>query len=209
MTGPLKTKSLWWAWMLLGAGGCFAATRPDMLIQAAMPIWNFLNNNGSAVIATCALGVTFWQACVMRKHNRLSVKPFLATTEGNDKKGDGGKVSFVIENCGVGPALIKSFALWDEDREVCKNNRKAYEDHVDKIMSGFRDILMSCFVPGFAIPVGSKHTLLEFSYSQGQDISFIHKLNVVVEYQSIYQDEIFTYDSRKDRQFHGREAQDA
>jgi hypothetical protein len=163
----------------------------------------------SAVVALCALGVTFWQTHAVRKHNRLSVKPFLATTEGTHTQDNNGKVSFEIQNCGVGPALIKSFALWDGDNEICINNRTAYENHLDKITSGFKDVSMSCFVPGFALPTGSKHTLLEFSYNKNQDILFVHKLNVVIEYQSIYQDEVFTYDSRKDRQFHGREAQDA
>lgn len=206
MTCPLKTKSFWWAWMLLGAGGCFAATRPDMIIQAAMPIWNFLNNNGSAIIATCALGVTFWQSCVTRKHNKLSVRPLLTTMESHDIKGNIGYIAFHLENCGVGPAIIKNFVLLYGDEEVARNDGTAYSAFLARKTDGCADVYTGFLVPGYALPAGTKHPLLLFSYDiQNKDVSFSEKLNLIVDYQSIYEDKVYTYDSRKDRLFHGRE----
>jgi len=158
----------------------------------------------SAVVAGCALGVTFWQGYLIRQHNRLSVRPMLATMERHDAKDNVGYVSFELSNCGVGPAVIKNFILLYGDEEVSRNNRKTYDDFLRDKAQGLASVYTGSFVPGAAFSVGEKHTLLSFVYDiEKQDVSFIHRLNVIVDYQSIYQGEVFTYDSRKDRQFHG------
>lgn len=160
----------------------------------------------SAVVAGCALGVTFWQAHLMRQHNKLSVRPMLATMERNDTKDNAGYVEFELKNCGVGPAIIKNFVLLNGDEEVSRNNRKTYDDFLREKAQGFAKVYTGSLVPGSALSVGEKHPLLAFVYdAEKQDVSFIHRLNLVVEYQSIYQDEVFVYDSRQDRQFHGLE----
>ena len=37
----------------------------------------FLGEHSAEIIAICALGLTFYQAYLSRKHNRLSLKPHL------------------------------------------------------------------------------------------------------------------------------------
>lgn len=160
----------------------------------------------SAITAVCALGVTVWQGRQNYKHNKLSVRPMLATMEAHDEKDNIGYASFTIENCGVGPAIIKKFILLNGDEEVSLNNRKTYDDFLRDITKDCFNIYTGSLVPGYSMPMNSKHPLLSFNYdTQKQDISFAHSLNLIVEYQSIYQDETFTYDSRKDRKFHGRD----
>lgn len=59
----------------------------------------------SAVIATLALLATFWQAHIARRHNRLSIQPFL---EHRQDRIPGEHISVSIINHGLGPALLES-----------------------------------------------------------------------------------------------------
>ena len=46
--------------------------------------WSWLSTNATNIIALCALGGTFWQANLSRRHNRLSVKPHIEIARGFD-----------------------------------------------------------------------------------------------------------------------------
>ena len=65
----------------------------------------------SAFVAACALGVTIWQGRQNYKHNKLSVRPLLATMEHHHTTDNIGHIAFELINCGVGPAIIKNFVL--------------------------------------------------------------------------------------------------
>ncbi len=160
----------------------------------------------SAFVAACALGVTIWQGRQNHKHNKLSVRPLLATMEHHHVTDNIGYVAFELINCGVGPAIIKNFVLLFGDQEVSRNNRKTYDDFLKNKCEGYMDVYTGQYVPGGAMQAGEKHLLLSFKYdTEKQDVEFAHQLNLLVDYQRIYEDETFTYDSRKDRLFHGRE----
>lgn len=60
-----------------------------------------------AVIALCALCVSMWQGYTSREHDRLSVKPHMVISFDYDDTGAG----FTMSNGGVGPAIIRSFAV--------------------------------------------------------------------------------------------------
>ena len=159
----------------------------------------------SAVIALCALGVTIWQGRQNYKHNKLSVRPFLGTfmyTDIVNKKT--ARRTFELMNCGIGPAIIKNFVLLYDGKEVSRNNRKIYYAFLQNLLADFEEVEISGYGPGAAMQIGEKLLLLSFDYNfEKQDISFTNKLNLIVDYQSIYGDEVFTYDSKRDRLFHG------
>ncbi len=161
----------------------------------------------SAIVSLCALGATIWQGRQNYKHNKLSVRPYLGTFEYQDIKTDKiGRLTFTLINCGIGPAIVKNFILLFDGKEVSRNNFKTYNDFFKQKLEGYGDVNVCTYAPSSAIQIGERLELLGFDYIMGkQDISFADKLNIVVEYQSIYQDEVFTYDSRKDRRFHGKE----
>lgn len=71
--------------------------------------WEAIAGIASAVIALCALALTLWQAAVTRSHNKLSVKPHLATWSHTDEANN--RYQIDLMNNGIGPALIKSFAI--------------------------------------------------------------------------------------------------
>jgi len=69
-------------------------------------IWKLIAENSSSIIAICALIFTLWQLFVTRRHNELSVTPYLTTW------------SHIDNDNGVGPALIKTFQVFVDERGI-------------------------------------------------------------------------------------------
>ncbi len=163
----------------------------------------------SAVVALCALGVTVWQGRQNDRHNKMSVRPKLTASEDYQDDDKGRTVSFELINAGFGPAIIKDFVLVYDGKEVANNNRKAYEDFLRQLSKDVTFQSLYSFIPDSSLLAGERYELFSFRHKHGQDVSFIDKLNLRVNYQSIYEDEIFVYDSKKDRLFQGREVRNA
>jgi hypothetical protein len=161
----------------------------------------------SAITAVCALGATIWQGQQNYKHNKLSVRPKLTAMENYENTEEARKVTFELINAGFGPAIFKDFILVYDGKEISKNNRKTYEDFLTEKTRGFTDVGIFSFIPDSTISAGECCELFSFTYKHEQDASFIHKLNIRINYQSIYEDEIIEYDSRKDRQYFVRDEQ--
>jgi hypothetical protein len=160
----------------------------------------------SILVAACALGTTIWQGYIMRKHNKLSVKPLLTTFDLQDLKGNIEWVEYRLENCGVGPAIIKNFSLFYDEKEVSRNNRKTYEDFFKDKTKGFLFSSNGSCVPNSIIPAGGSIVLVSFKYDKEKhDVSFAEKINIVVEYQSIYKTRCLHMIQDNDRHFHCNE----
>ncbi|MFM9890727.1 MAG: hypothetical protein ACKVOE_08850 [Rickettsiales bacterium] len=161
----------------------------------------------SVFIAGCALFVTIWQGRQNHKHNMLSARPFLGALEHYEHDGKVGKLTFELINGGVGPAIIKNFTLLYDGKEVARNNREDYETFLKQLLKDFEILDIFCCLPGAALQVGERITLLSFVYDvEKQKTDFVNKLNLLVDYQCLYQRETFPFDSRRDRSFQGREA---
>jgi hypothetical protein len=65
----------------------------------------------STVIALVALAIAIWQGYVMRKHNKLSVRPLLRL----DRVSIGKTQSISLINSGIGPAIINKFDVLVDD----------------------------------------------------------------------------------------------
>lgn len=162
------------------------------------------------IISLFALAVTWWQTCVTRKHNKLSVRPLLVTSDHEKTNGNTGHFMFELENCGVGPAIIRNFILLDGDKEIARNNRKAYNEFLTKVIkenAKTSSLMVSSFAPGGALPAGTKHLLLDIIYDiKNSNTSFAQQLNLTIEYESIYEDKTYICDTREFRIFSGLEA---
>lgn len=159
----------------------------------------------SAVVAACALAVTIWQGRQNHRHNMLSVRPFLGALEHYSNEKNVGQITFELINCGVGPAIIKNFTLLYDGKEVSRNNRRTYEEFLQQLLKDFTVVEIFSYAPGAAMQAGETLELLTFQYDHKQNIDFINKLNLLVDYQCLYQRETFTFDSREARLFQGRE----
>jgi hypothetical protein len=156
----------------------------------------------SAFVAGCALWITIWQGRQNLKHNKLSVRPFLGAKIYYSPKGNKGFVSFELMNCGTGPAIIKDFVLFYGDKEVSRNDTRTYNKFLNKQLAMFSEVTPFDYGSGTVMKINETQALLTFKYHDNQNqsaVNFIDKLNFLVIYQSIYRDEIFTYDSREKR----------
>ncbi len=171
--------------------------------------WEVSISLASAIVAACALAVTVWQGRQNYKHNKMSVRPKLTASEDYQDDDKGRTVSFDLINAGFGPAIIKDFVLAYDGKEVSNNNRKAFEDFLTQLTKdkGVSLLSLYSFIPDSSLLAEERYELFSFHHRHGQDVSFIDKLNVRINYQSIYEDETYIYDSKKDRLFQGREVQ--
>ncbi len=155
----------------------------------------------SAFIAVCALGVTVWQGLQNLKHNKLSVLPLISLTNEisviNDVniKGDL-NYKIVLTNQGVGPAIIKKFELLFDGETVLFNDADTYEKFLDSKTKKFTGRNFAQRKQGSIIKVGERLILWEFNYHEHQDTSEVEKLGLRIEYESIYQDEVFNISVR-------------
>ena len=159
----------------------------------------------SMIIALCVFVVTIWQSFVMRKHNRLSVKPVLDSTEGHSHDKNQTTVEYQLSNVGVGPAIIKDFILIYGENEISHNNSTNYVAFINKQANKFMDVSWYWMSPTATLATNQKVTLLKFSYdneTKSDAEELMKNLALLVRYYSIYKNEIFVYDSRDVRQFH-------
>ena len=163
----------------------------------------------SVIVAVCALSLTVCQNRQNHKHNKLSVRPLLTTLQSHDLDGNIGSVSHILKNSGVGPAIIKNFIVFYDGKKIIENNYAEYEAFINQIASknSYSDVSKGYLIPGASMPANFEHLLLSFNYDKKKPdgSSDYNKMNIIIDYQSIYQDDVFTYDSKDDQKFHGRE----
>ncbi|WP_420598536.1 hypothetical protein [Neptuniibacter sp.] len=95
--------------------------------------WAFIGENVASIIATCAMAATFWQGYIARKHNKLSVKPFLDINRHSDYTAFSFKLSLV--NQGLGPAIITSYSMKVEQKDCSYQHFHLKADELFKVLS--------------------------------------------------------------------------
>ncbi len=154
----------------------------------------------SVIIAACVLSVTIWQGWQNRKHNRLSVKPFLNVLGCVSRSGNIKDYTVTLVNHGVGPAIIKNFELLFEGKSVSNNHSESYKDFLNKKIKPLKGLKGRSFEhrsEDSVIKVGEEIILWKFKCERDEDIEDIEKIKIRIKYQSIYQDEIFFHPPKK------------
>ena len=169
----------------------------------------------SVFIATCALLFTAWQGWETRKHNKISVRPILTgetfDAERYSVEKDIRRVSLEIINSGIGPAIIKSFVLIFDDEEIARNDVNAYCDFMKQKLRGMKGIKgvddidklgLGFLMCGSVMKEGDKQMIWDIKYinkddPQNDNIATLYKITLIVEYQSVYDGDVFTFDTRE------------
>ncbi len=161
----------------------------------------------SAIIACCVLLVTVRQKQQNLLYNQLSVIPLIAAnlidaTNGDDR----GQIRFDLVNHGNGPAIITKIVLFFNDGKESKelhDSSKKYRDFMKQKLKTFNKGTYGFLVPNSVMRVGNKQIIWDVTDTSTtkNDISIIRKLDLLVKYKSVYQDDIYTYDTRKDIKF--------
>lgn len=122
-----------------------------------------LRGSDVAVLAASAAATfTAYQAVLLRKHNRLSVKPHLCTWTHDDDSDKMYKIYFLLSNNGLGPAIIKSFKVYfDGERLGDHSNSKQLKSAINEKVQSQKEVLrhtVSVLGNDSAFPVGEKKT---------------------------------------------------
>ncbi len=163
-----------------------------------------LVSGGSAVIALCALFATVWQAYVTRRHNKLSVTPFLTTWIHSD--GKNGEYAVDLVNNGVGPALIESVQIFVDGRECHGQSTQPAEMAVDLLFNDYEHESTHAYVAkGYMMPTKERVPIARICFT-GQKKpppdaidAALKRSKILVKYKSIY-NESKIFDSDKDYQ---------
>ena len=162
-------------------------------------MWNLSNSEiiavSSVAIALLALAATFWQAHISRRHNRLSVRPFL---EHREERIQGEHISVSIVNHGIGPALLEEVYF-----TVSPNTQRLDIDGLlDKIVLAMKPTkgAWECgtFSGKHVFPPGGITTVvkLELTLEDDENFEIINKIlndaSIHIVYRSMY-NELYRY----------------
>ena len=158
--------------------------------------WELLQQNWEGIVALCALFIAAWQAWGTRRHNRLSVKPHLATWTNQDDSDGFYKVRFVLLNNGLGPAILKKFRVFFDGKRMGDScDRAALENKVAEILKQQPGIIrhtISVMGLDFPVPAGYQETLLEIQVPMTLQLDkkvyqdFLDRFDAEFVYQSMY-----------------------
>ncbi|MGV3582153.1 MAG: hypothetical protein ACO1N8_07580 [Methylophilus sp.] len=161
-------------------------------------LWSWLSSNATNVIALSALVATFWQAYITRKHNKLSVKPYLTTwtTTSSD-----GYIIVKIINNGTGPAHIKSFNIFADNQKMIGESLEPHIKCLNLIFPEYQFIWYgSYFGIDYMMPATEQKDLIAIKFT-GEKVPNRNEIDhrakrvkIVIDYESIYEEK-FKYDS--------------
>ena len=148
----------------------------------------------AALVALLSLFATLWFAFLTRRHNRLSVRPYIdhfVQTSPSEL------VSFKLLNAGIGPAIIRrcTYVLDGEshpikDQTFPKNIEDALRSETVNAYANFVAI-----APHTCIPAGQAVEAIVFLKPEGIPVTraahaaqcdFVERFAVEVEYESMY-----------------------
>lgn len=150
----------------------------------------------AAAIALCALGVSIWQAVLMRRHNILSLKPHLEVHVSTINE----SYDISIINNGFGPAIINKIyvKLGNSSQDIkCESDYKALVGLFVK-NGNLEDYSYLALDDNSAVSSGQKITILSVPIKNNkQEIlnkfdESIRKSEIHVEYTSLYEEQYST-----------------
>lgn len=156
---------------------------------------NLISNNSATVIALSALFVSLYEAYRGRRHDRLSVRPWLCVYKKKDKDKETG---LRLVNNGIGPAIINSFNVYLDNQLVSKPGSNFWKEIITKFKIDMDKVSFRTFVVPFWLPAREDLPLfalkLEVADSEEGKLfnSIIERIKIVIEYQSCYAGRVFS-----------------
>jgi hypothetical protein len=145
----------------------------------------------AVVIALCSLFITIWQLHINRNHNRLSVKPHLFIDVDISHEDP---IKLILKNGGVGPAFIKNYRLFVDNKEITSSREQLYNDTIKKVgLDGYSYGFFLLSIKQAFLP-DSKTDLFVFSNEglENDDVENIRenleRIKFIIEYESIYKE---------------------
>lgn len=165
---------------------------------------------GSFIVGVSVFIYSIRQTYLTRQHNFLSVKPLLNTWEDRARLAlpQSGQVEahlkVYLKNIGIGPALIESFDIYVDGCRVKVDGLAKMDEAVSLLFPvGSPSIAYRSYLTkGGALSVNENLMLVHLVFpasalpSEAVLAQIKKRVRLVVKFQSIYQNEVFTYDSQ-------------
>jgi hypothetical protein len=158
----------------------------------------------TAVIALAALGLAIYEGRELRQHNRLSVRPLF--TESIRISPAHERMCLLLENHGLGPAIIKEWKLIVDGKSCKELGILRWEQltaHLDLQELG-ESISYGHFDPGSILAAGVSEELVgvkSAGYSKEKAERFrrtLARLTIVAVYESMYKESFrFEFEGKK------------
>ena len=143
---------------------------------------DFIMSLCALVVAVCALFATGYQAYLSRRHNRLSVEPYLGFAIHDSMSGTEYICSLV--NHGIGPARITQFIYTVDGVDYNYRTKDLLNNALERI--GFTSYAWTIVDVGEILPAGYAKELLVVDYTSDWDASLMAKVGWKIEYESMY-----------------------
>ena len=146
----------------------------------------------SIIIAVVALVVAVWQGVITRRHNRLSVTPYLVVA--CMVKSRKPQIELSLANRGLGPALIRKIRV-KIDGEYVSNNVDLWLEHLKTLDIPWEYSQVDFPHEGSFIAADSKQSLLvvEINNDNFNSLELYKQLKerfqIEIDYESIYGEE--------------------
>lgn len=145
----------------------------------------------AAIIALASLFVAVNQAIAERKHNRLSVRPFLTVYR---KQFNNEPIEYCVENQGLGPAIVTSFAVLIDGNEASSSDGNYICAATDLLEIDRNEVGGHLFGANEVMKTGQEIIILRFPKS-GSDLSFhkvllgkLPRMKFRIRYESMYKE---------------------
>lgn len=159
--------------------------------------WDQILGISTVIIAITALVFTYCQIQILKKHNRLSVKPHLCINYIAESEETG--QCFELVNNGIGPAIIKLFTIFVNGKPFEINTT----DDAIKVFKGLgineEFVKLNLLEKDDALKVGYVKPLISIQnkYRNSVEVNSdfrkgIFKIGFEIKYKSIYEEEEFT-----------------
>ncbi|MBL4713617.1 MAG: hypothetical protein JKY64_03695 [Alcanivorax sp.] len=150
----------------------------------------FLGKYVAEIVAVCALGLTLYQAYLLRQHNRLTVRPHLVSFSRRNKTPGQRVLVYSLLNNGVGPAFIKSFRILLDGQLVTDLDKALGE-----ALSGLQyNHSITRLGDEYAMVAGEAKDILVLALPRSNGEAFVQidatlsRFDLVVEYESAYKE---------------------
>lgn len=145
----------------------------------------------AVIVALSALCTAIWQGVLTRRHNQLSVKPYLDISSHQVK---GENIVIALNNHGVGPALISSIKFYHNDCEFLITNYTDYKGLFSSLGIALEDIAHSLRLLDEETAITQGKELILFNFPSSGSDNILHKqlydslnsLSIQIRYKCIY-----------------------
>lgn len=147
-------------------------------------------------LSIAAIVVAIWQGVLTRKHNRVSVRPYVVTRRAKNRTQAGMTGVYEFVNVGLGPAVVRRFEFLVDRKPLTGGmSLEAADEVLARTIGGaieYQVVRSACPSPGYCLRAGEEYLLAEVSFkgiTKDLEKELDRRLQVVdveLEYEDFY-----------------------